>query len=298
MRQPGAFHHSTDRGGGGDWPEKLILDDGGSFRAGCGVLLAGLAWMTFIFAIALAYAGAALPDLALPLAALCVFWLAWTAIHVISGLFHRRACKRDILRLFAGEIWQCCRFEAGEWREVVEAELRAALPKRASALRGAVYSTLAGLVPAAGLVAAGALAVKNEMMRAVFNACAAGVVLLFASVGLFQPLRESYLSRRRRRRALRVARPRLWFTGGGVYHEAFGYTSLKELVRVRDKTRMDGTVEFIVRVRTVMGGAGDVAETEHLQPELFAMPAACLERAAELVRRYRLLLADHQVMKM
>jgi hypothetical protein len=59
-------------------------------------------------------------------------------------------------------------------------------------------------------------------------------------------------------------------------------------VRVRDRTRTEGIVEFTVRVRTVLGGAGDVSETEHIQPESFAVPRACREQAVELVHRYRL----------
>jgi hypothetical protein len=274
----------------GDRPGKLILDGGGSFREGYSVLLAGLAWMAFVFAIALMFAGADPGDLVLPMAALGTFWAAWMAIHAVAGFFHRRSNKRDILCLFAGEIWQCWQFEAGEWRAVVESEYRKDVEAARGGLRGILYSALLGLVMGVVLVLVGELAVTGELARTVFQVAAVAVLLLLAAVGLFQPLRRRWLARRRWRRALGVARPRLWFGSGGVYHEAFGYTSLKGLVRVSDRMRMAGSVAFAVRVKTAMGGAGDVAETEHVQSESFVVPAASREQAVELLQRYRLLL--------
>lgn len=56
-----------------DLPEKFVRDDGGSFRAGYGALLAGAAMM---------------------------------AIHVVAGLWHRRASLCDLIIVYRAECHQ------------------------------------------------------------------------------------------------------------------------------------------------------------------------------------------------
>ena len=217
-----------------DKPEKLILGDGEFFRLGYAGVLAGVVWFVFDVGIALTQTKIRAADLLLPMAAISAFWFAWLAIHVAVELSHRYSTKRDILRLFEKEIWQFWQFQADKWRDVVEAEYRDRLPKDDSSYIGALYSAIAGVVMGAILVTVGLLTIKDEQIRLIFYICAVAVVLLFAAVGLFQPIRERHRARAFRRNALRVSRRRVWFGAEGVYHEAFGYDSLKNLQRVID----------------------------------------------------------------
>lgn len=267
-----------------DRPQKLILDDGSYFSTGRNITLLGIGFLVFAGGIVLTQEGVALIDLALPLAALGAFWLAFMAIYVVVGLIHQFNDKRNINRLFEGEIWQYWQLRSDEWRGVAEAEYQEMLPEEgAGAYVGAVYSGAVGLALGAILVVVGRFVVKDEQALPIIFICAAAVVLLLIAIGLFQPLHERHKASQYRRKALRVLEPRVWFGAEGVYHEARGYTSLQELIKVTDQTR-SRRVKFTIEVTT---GGGDEPMATFKQPVSFAVPAGYEQQAAQLVRRYR-----------
>jgi hypothetical protein len=269
-----------------DKPEKLVLNDESYFSMGRSGALAGIGMMIFAGGIALTQTDATLADLVLPFGALSIFWLAWVAINTIVGLIHRLSTKRDIDRFFEQEIWQHWQLRSDEWQGVVEAEYQTMCPEGgASAYIGAVYSTIAGLVVSAILVGVGKYVIKDEQAMPIILICAVAVVILLAGVGLFQPIQERNKARKYRRKALRVLEPRVWFGAEGVYHEASGYTSLKELRNVNDHTKTRQTIKFTIEV-TTGGGSSSPMATYH-QPVSFAVPSGYEQQAARLVRRYR-----------
>ena len=137
--------------------------------------------------------------------------------------------------MFEKEIWQRWQLRSDEWQDIVEAEYQTMCPEGgAGAYIGAVYRSIAGLVISTILVGVGKYAIKDEQVMPIILICAVAVLVLFAGVGLFQPLQERNKAKKYRRKALRVLEPRVWFGAEGAYHEASGYTSLKELKNVND----------------------------------------------------------------
>jgi hypothetical protein len=267
-------------------PEDLILSNGGSyFREGCIGALAGIGVMVFVGAIALTQTDATLADLVLPMAALSVFWLSWVAINIFVGWVHYLGTKRDVNRLFEKEIWQQWQFRSDEWQRIVEAEYQTMRPESGiGAYSGALYSTIAGLVFGIFLVGIGKFAIKDEQVMPIIFICAGAVVVLFAGAGLVQPLLTRRNAQRYRQKALRVREPRVWFGAEGIYHEALGYTSLKELKNVSDHIQARRTITFTTEVTV---GGGDEPMTTFDQPTAFSVPSGCEQQAAQLVRRYR-----------
>ncbi|MCJ7623453.1 MAG: hypothetical protein MUO76_08105, partial [Anaerolineaceae bacterium] len=75
-------------------------------------------------------------------------------------------------------------------------------------------------------------------------------------------------------KAQRILEPRVWFGSEGVYHEFFGYTSLKELYKVSHSKRKK-TIKF------TLDYDGDISLLE------IPVPFGYEQQAAQLVRRYR-----------
>ncbi len=266
--------------------KKLVLDDGSYFSTGRNTALLGIGFLIFAGGIGLTQAeDVALAEWALPLGALSTFWLAWMALHVVVGLIHQFNDKRDIKRLFEGEIWQYWQLRPDEWQGVVEAEYQTLRPEEGAGVYvGAVYSGSVGLVLGAIMVIVGEFVIKDEQAMPIILICAVAVVLLLIAIGLFQPLQARYGASQYRRKALRVLEPRVWFGAGGVYHETRGYTSLQELIKITDQTRSRQAIKFTIEVTT---GGGDEPMATFKQPVSFAVPAGYEQQAAQLVRRYR-----------
>jgi hypothetical protein len=125
----------------------------------------------------------------------------------------------------------------------------------------------------------GIFAIKDPEVKPGMWISAVAVFLVSLGAGLFQPLIARYNANRYRRKALRVSEPCVWFAFDGVYHEALGYTSLKELEKVTDRTRSRKAIQFTLTIST------DTSTSS--VPYLFSVPAGCEERAGRLVRRYR-----------
>ena len=263
-------------------PEKLVLDDGSYFSQGRIGVFAGIAWVIFIGVIALFLAGAKLKDLVLPCGAFSILWLGWVAINTTVGLVHRNNDRRAINRLFKSETWLLWQFPSAEWQGIIEAKYRKMLPEDGLApYIGAVYSTITGLVISVILILVGKFVIKEEEAMPMIFLSAGVLILLMAGVGLFQPIQERNKARKYRRKALRVPGPRVWFGPEGVYHEVFGYTSLKELEKVTDHTRSAKTIKVTITI-----DGGDSGST-YSHPVSFAVPSGCEQQASELVRRYR-----------
>ena len=180
--------------------------------------------------------------------------LAWMG-EVFGGLLPWVIASlryRSIKRLFAGEIWECWQFRSSAWQTLVEAECNLISPKDEglNAYVGAVYSSIFGIIIAIIIVAVGAFAIDEPELKSIMWITAVAVFLLLLGIGLFQPKVARYNANRYRRKALRVAEPRVWFTSDGIYHETLGHTSLKELIKVTDQTKSRKAIRFTLKIST------------------------------------------------
>ena len=152
---------------------------------------------------------------------------------------------------------------------------------------GALYAGIVGLVLGGIMIAVAKFVIGDEELVPILVIVAIALLLLLIGVGLLQPAKERYEARKYRRRALRVAEPRVWFGSDGVYHETLGYTSLKNLMDVTDQTRSRKRIKFVVEVTSTFGGASFSSQTVDRQPVRFRVPSGYEQQAAGLVRRYR-----------
>jgi hypothetical protein len=262
-------------------PAKLVFSDEASFTLARGDILVFLAMIAYGFALTLVTTDVTLIELALPCAALSSLWFFWVALQGIIALGYRIGERRGINRMFRGEIWECWQFHSPEWQALVERELDLISPKDEGlkAYVGAVYSSIFGVVIAMIMIAVGIFVFEDPDLRSAIWIGAVTVFLLLLGIGLFQPVMARYEAYRYQRKALRVSEPRVWFASDGIYHETLGYTSLKELEKVTDRTRSRKAIQFTLGVST------DTSTSSVAYP--FAVPAGCEERAGRLVRRYR-----------
>ena len=274
-----------------DKPDKIILSDGSYFSEGRSGVLAGagiLILAAIIIFTQMDMSGTTLMDFA-GLFVLVGFWVIWMAFYAFLGLAHKFSDKRAINLLFEQEIWQQWQFKSDEWRGIVEKEYQTMRPEDGlGAYVGAVYSGCLGLVIAAILAGVGKFVVEDEQAEPIFMICAVAAFFLLVGVGLFQPLQQRNKARKYLRRTLRVLAPRVWFGRDGIYHEAFGYTSLKDLEKVNDHRKKLKTIKFTVKVVTVMGSSGRFSRSIDFVPLSFSVPSGYDEEAARLVHRYRL----------
>jgi hypothetical protein len=124
------------------------------------------------------------------------------------------------------------------------------------------------------------------LVRRVVRISSGVVFLLFLGAGLIQPIQARMQARQYRRRALRVTEPRVWFGADGIYHEAFGYTSLKELVKVGDHVKTRQAIRFTTE-ETTSSGSDEPGPTTYRLPTLFHVPSGYEEQASRLIQRYR-----------
>ncbi|VAW41571.1 hypothetical protein MNBD_CHLOROFLEXI01-2142 [hydrothermal vent metagenome] len=272
-----------------DRPEKLILlSDDSYLKVSRSTVFVGIGIMAFVMGIARIQTNVTLADLMLPIAALSTFWLFWTTLHIISELIHKFSTKRAINRLFEGKIWHRWQFHPDEWQGIVKTEYQMMSPKRGvNAYIGAVYSSIAGFVISAILVGVGKFVIKDEQAMPAILITAGAVLLLLLGVGLIQPIQKRYQAQKYRRKALQTLTPRVWFGAEGVYHEIFGFTSLKKLKGVSDHTRKLKTIKFTIEVTSFLGGAKSYSKLTHYVPVSFSVPTGHEQQASQLVRRYR-----------
>lgn len=271
-----------------DRPRRLVLDDGQQLAEAKGLLFFGLGGLAVIAGMVLRFTKATPKELVVPFGSLALLWLAFGSIFVVAGLVHRFVDWLAIRRLFRSECWLRWQYSPEEWREHVESMYRSWLPE--PGLRpfvGAVYSGLVGLVLGAILLGATQFVIKDEGVKPYLQLTAGGVFLLFLSVGLIQPLQERWKARRFRRKALRVRQPRVWFGAEGIYHETFGRTSLKTLVKVSDLVSRRHVIRFTTEETVSMGAEGGGSDTTYRLPTVFPVPSGYEEQASQLVRRYR-----------
>ena len=262
-------------------PAKLAFSDEASFRLARGIVLIPFAIISFGFILVLVTTDAALTELAIPCIGTSAIGIIWVGILGLVALGHRQAEKRAIDRMFAGEIWECWQFRSSDWQALVEAECSLISPEDEglSAYVGAVYSSIVGIIIAVIIAAVGAFVIDEPELKSIIWITAIAVFLLLLGIGLFQPMVARYNAYRYRRKALRVAEPRVWFASDGIYHETLGYTSLQGLIKVTDQTKSRQAIRFNLKIST--------DESSDLVAYRFPVPAGCEERAAKLARRYR-----------
>jgi hypothetical protein len=268
-------------------PDDLKLETGPLISGGITPLIVGGG--IWIFAVGLGLTqteNVVLSEWILPLGALSVFWLGWLLIAVIIGLYYKSTTRRDIQRMFEDEIWLEWQFPAAEWQTTIEAVYQDMLPEKGDARRGGTASGCVGLVLAGIFLAVGRFGINEDQYMPIIIICALAVFLLLLGVGLFQPAKARYDAVQYRRQALRVPEPRFWFGREGIYDEAFGFTSLKELVKVNDHTRSKKTIKFTV-LATVVRGSSHLSVSKYEVPVSFPVPADYKKEAGQLIRRYR-----------
>ena len=276
-----------------DKPEKLILDDGATMSQVRGDILIGVGMMIFVAVIVVLTMTDELKDAKLSdfigFVVAGGFWLLWAGFHFFVVSVHKITTKRAINRLFENEIWQQWQFDAHAWQTIVQKEYQKMRPEEGpGAYSGAIASGTVGLVLCVILLAVSEFAINDDQIQPVMRIVAVAVLLLLIGVGLYEPIGARRKARRYRKNASRVAAPRVWFGPEGVYHEAFGHTSLKDLEKVGDHTKKSHTIVFNVWVTTVFGSSGHSSRSTDSVPQPFLVPSGYEEEAGKLVRRYRL----------
>ena len=264
-----------------DKPTKLAFSDEATFTFLRGETLGPFIIIFSIFLVVLVTGEVTLADLALPAGAMSIGLLGWTGIFVLIALGHRFGEVRGINRLFWEEIWECWQFSSSDWQNQVEGVCNLISPRDEGleAYQGAVYSSIFGIIIAIFLIVVTFFAIDDPEIKFAMYITAGFVFLLIAGIGLFQPQVAKYRANRYRRKALKFPEPRVWFGRDGVYHEALGHTSLKELHRVTDQTKSRNAIRFTVVVSS--------DTYDDLVKIRFPVPPGCEERAGILVRRYR-----------
>jgi hypothetical protein len=264
-----------------DRPAKLAFSDEATFTFLRGEILIPVLIGISVFIAVLVTTDATLIDLALPFGAMSVGWLGWTVLLGLIALGHLLWEKFAINRMFAGEIWECWQFSSQAWQARVEAQCNLISPEDEglSAYAGVIYSSIVGIIIAIILIAVGMFAIEDPEIRIGIWFMAGEAFLLFLGAGLIQPILARYNANHYRRKCLRVAQPRVWFASDGIYHEALGHTSLKELVKVTDQTKSRNTIQFTLAVST--------ESSTDLVAIPIPVPSGFEEHAGRLVRRYR-----------
>ena len=264
-----------------DKPTKLSFSDEASFTLTRGIVIIPFVVIISAFLLALLITDAPFSELALSCLGTSGIGVIWGTILGIVALGHRIGETRAINRMFAGEIWECWQFRSSEWQALVEAECNLISPKDEGreAYAGAVYSSIFGLILAIILIAVGVFVIDDPKIKIMMWVIAAIVFLLLLGIGIIQPIAARANADRYRRKCLRVAAPRVWFSSDGIYHETLGHTSLKELIKVTDQTRSRKAIQFTVTVST--------ESSTYSAAIPFPVPSGCEERASRLVRRYR-----------
>ena len=262
-------------------PTKLAFSDEATITLSRGVVLIPFGIIIFSFVLVLVTTDATITELVVPCIGTSGLGLILGLILGAVALGHRITEIRGINRVFTGEIWESWQFRASEWQALVEAECNLISPKDegAEAYIGAVYSSIFGLIIALIIVAVSLFAIQDPQVKTMMWITAAGVFLLLVGIGLFQPIQARHKADRYRRKALRVAEPRVWFASHDIYHETLGHTSLKELTKVTDQTRSRQAIRFDLHIAT--------DESSDLVVYRFPVPDGCEERARKLVHRYR-----------
>ncbi len=262
-------------------PTKLAFSDEATFTFLRGEILIPFVIGASGFIAVLVTSKTTLAALALPFTALSVGWVGWVGVFNIIAWGHRLSEKSSINRMFAEEIWECWQFPSSAWQALVEAQCNLISPEDEglNAYMGAVYSSIVGIIFAIILIAVGMFAIEEPEIKTMFWIVAGVVFLMFLGAGLFQPMVARYNANRYHQKSLRIAEPRVWFASDGIYHEALGHTSLKELVKVTDQTISRKAIQFTLAVST--------ESSSDLMAIPFPVPSGCEERAGMLVRHYR-----------
>ena len=264
-----------------DKPTKLTFSEEATFTYIQGVVLIPLITIISIFVLVLVTTDATLAELTLSFIGTSGLIFVIVGIYGSVVLGHRLFEKRAINCMFSGEIWERWQFSSSDWQHQVESVCNLISPRDEGweAYTGAIYSSIIGLILAIILIIITFFAVDDPEIKIALYIAAGFVFLLIAGIGLFQPLAAKYRANRYRRKTLKFPEPRVWFGPEGIYHEALGYTSLKELHRVTDQTKSRNAIQFTLVVSS--------DTYDDLVKIRFPVPPGCEERAGILVRRYR-----------
>jgi hypothetical protein len=233
------------------------------------------------FCVVLGTSDLTLADMELQVIVFGGLCLVWVGVFVSIAWGHRFRETQAINRLFAGEIWACWKFSTLAWKSQVETVCNQISPQDEGkeAYSGVIASAIFGAVFAIIMSIIVFFAVKDPLMRKTLWITSGVVFLLFVGAGLFQPMAARYKADRYRRKAMKYTGPRVWFGPDGIYHEALGHTSLKELHKVTDQTKSRKAIQFTLVVSS--DTYNDLVKIR------LPVPSGCEEQASRLVHRYR-----------
>ena len=264
-----------------DKPANLSFSDEATFNLVRGVVFIPFGVVAFTFFLALVTTDTTLRDLTFPCVGVSALGVIWLGILWVGSRGYRISEKLAIDRMFSGEIWEYWQFNPSDWQSRVDAESELISPKdqRRENFMGAVYSSIFGAILAIILLVVVQFAIKDPAVKPAMRITAAAIFRLLVGIGLFQPVVARYEAARYRRKALRIAAPRVWFAADGIYHETLGYTSLKDLEKVTNQTSSRSAIRFTL---TVSSDTSDSSVGYHVP-----VPIGCEDQAGRLVHRYR-----------
>jgi len=267
-----------------DKPGNLVFSDYATFRFFRAEILIFFGIVIPGFIVVLVSTEASAKDLALPAAIFGGIGLVLVGIFVVAAWAYRISEKYQINHMFAGEIWECWQFSAKEWESQVESVCNLISPRDdgENPSSGVISSSIIGVAFVFIMDIIVFFAVKDPMIKKSLWIVSGVIFLLFVGVGIFQPMVAKNEVDRYRRKALRFSEPRVWFGPDGVYHEALGHTSLKELHKVTDQTKSRNRIQFTLIISS--------PDSDDIVRFPTPVPSGCEEQAGRLVSRYRSLL--------
>jgi hypothetical protein len=264
-----------------DKPTDLAFSDYATFRFFRTEIMFFFGITIPVFIAVLVSTEGAAKELALPAAVFSGIGLVLVGIFIVAAWVYRMRERYLINRMFEGEIWECWQFSTKEWESQVESvcNLISPISEGKEAYSGVIASSIIGFVIALILIAVTIFAVDAPEIKIALRIAAAGLFVFMIGVGLFQPMVTKNEALRYRRKALRFSEPRVWFAADGVYHEALGHTSLKELHKVTDQTKSRNRIQFTLIITS--------PDSDDIVKYPTPVPSGCEDRAGRLVRRYR-----------
>jgi hypothetical protein len=224
----------------------------------------------------------------LPLGAMSAIYAVLTGIFILAAVVTRLIEGRNIRKTLEGPHWAAWQYEAGEWQQYATAQheaMLAMLPEgmRASLLRAGLGAGIALFFTALGGGLMFGVMPPDYPGRAtlliLIPAVGVGAAAILGTSGFLSPIQQRRMVERQHRLMTRVATPRVYFTGKGLYREYDGYTGLGGL---QDAEVMSGSPPSVVL--KVWQRSGRVSLLVDVSTPV---PREREPEAAALVERYR-----------
>lgn len=202
------------------------------------VALISTAIMTFFFgygAFSILGGQSSLDEWILPLGAMSAIYAVLIGIFILAAVVTRLIEGRNIRKTLEGPHWAAWQYDAGQWQQYATAQheaMMAMLPKGmgASLLRAGIGAGIALVFSAlGGGMILGVMPPDypgRTTMLILIPAVGVGAAVILGISGFLSPIQQRRMVERQHRAMTRVATPRVYFTGKGLYREYDGYTGL------------------------------------------------------------------------